>query len=211
LSVTGFRRLRRLRPDGELFRRRAAGETLRSIAPDYGVEHSTLSRYFRRPAARAEVERAARLLRAERREAERVERERGSAARRSASLARQRQPARPSGPTQPPAMVPAAAAPGPSATPMRNTLPRRDPYQDWLDSHDNRRAFSRADLRSRSDDRAAAAVAAGGGMEAMIAATGLRSLDNVERLIDPAIVAEARHHDAVQVTANQLGLDAEPA
>jgi len=183
--VTGFRRLRRLRPDRELFRRRAAGEALRSIAPDYGVEHSTLSRYLRRPAARAELERAARLLRAEQREAEQVEREIRAAARRSASLARQRQPAGSSRPPRPPAVLPAAAAPVSSATPLRNALPRRDPHLAWLDSHENRRPFSRADLRSGSDVLAAAAVAAGGGMQAVIAATGLRSLANVERLIDP--------------------------
>ncbi len=48
-------------------------------------------------------------------------------------------------------------------------------------------------------------------MQAVIDATGLRSLKNVERLIDPAILAQARHQDTLQVTANQLGLNAEPA
>ena len=43
------RRLRRLQPDAELIRRRAAGETFRELAPAYGVSHTTLSRYFARP------------------------------------------------------------------------------------------------------------------------------------------------------------------
>jgi hypothetical protein len=43
------RRLRRLVPDPELIRRRAAGEPLRGLASDYGVAHTTLGRYFVRP------------------------------------------------------------------------------------------------------------------------------------------------------------------
>ena len=58
------RRLRRLTPDAELFRRRAAGETVRELAPDYGVSHTTLSRFFARPEAGRELKRAERLHRA---------------------------------------------------------------------------------------------------------------------------------------------------
>jgi hypothetical protein len=36
-------------PDPELARRRAAGETLRRLASDYGVAHTTLGRWFARP------------------------------------------------------------------------------------------------------------------------------------------------------------------
>ncbi len=36
------RRLRRLVPDAELIRRRAAGEPLRELARDYEVAHTTL-------------------------------------------------------------------------------------------------------------------------------------------------------------------------
>ena len=43
------RRLRKLVPDAELIRRRAAGEPLRELASDYDVEHTTLGRYFKRP------------------------------------------------------------------------------------------------------------------------------------------------------------------
>jgi len=68
--VKRHRRLRRLTPDGELFRRRAAGETVRELAPDYGVSHTTLSRFFARPDARRELKRAEQLHRAAQRAAE---------------------------------------------------------------------------------------------------------------------------------------------
>jgi hypothetical protein len=42
--------LRKFQPDSELIRRRAGGEAFRSLAADYGVCHTTLSRYFRRAA-----------------------------------------------------------------------------------------------------------------------------------------------------------------
>jgi hypothetical protein len=45
----GRQGLRRLRPDLELVRRRAAGESLRRLAADNGVAHTTLARWFRRP------------------------------------------------------------------------------------------------------------------------------------------------------------------
>ena len=67
-------RLRKLAPDAALFRRRAAGEPLRELAPDDRVVHTTLGRYFARPEAVRELKRAARLNRAERRAAEARER-----------------------------------------------------------------------------------------------------------------------------------------
>ena len=63
------RRLRRLIPDAELFRRRAAGETVRELAPDYHVSHTTLSRFFARPEARKELKQAEQLHRAAQRAA----------------------------------------------------------------------------------------------------------------------------------------------
>jgi hypothetical protein len=50
-------RLRRLAPDTELIRRRAAGEPLRELAEDYGVSHTSLSRFFRRPDVRRQMPR----------------------------------------------------------------------------------------------------------------------------------------------------------
>jgi hypothetical protein len=40
------RALRKLSPDSALFCRRAREESLRDLAPDYGVVHTSLSRYF---------------------------------------------------------------------------------------------------------------------------------------------------------------------
>jgi hypothetical protein len=48
---------------------------------------------------------------------------------------------------------------------------------------------------NRSDELAAAAVGAGGGIQDVIERTGLRTLKNVLRLIDPAILKHAREND----------------
>jgi hypothetical protein len=56
--------------------------------------------------------------------------------------------------------------------------------------------LTRAQLRSANDQLAAAAVAAGGGIESLIAATGLRTRANVLRAIEPAIVLRALANDA---------------
>jgi hypothetical protein len=55
-------RLRRLVPDRELVRRRAPGETLRRLACDYGVAHTTLGRYFARPQVERQLKQASRQL-----------------------------------------------------------------------------------------------------------------------------------------------------
>jgi hypothetical protein len=55
----------------------------------------------------------------------------------------------------------------------------------------------REDLHSRSDELAARAVENGGGIDAVVEATGLRTLENVVRNIDPAILVRAYDHDAV--------------
>jgi hypothetical protein len=65
-----YRRLRRLEPDAELVRRRAEGESLRELGGDYGVSHTTLSRYFARPTVARQVSWARQLVRAERQAAE---------------------------------------------------------------------------------------------------------------------------------------------
>jgi hypothetical protein len=54
------RGLRRLVPDSELIRRGATKEPLRSIAADYGVCHTTILRYFKRPEVAKQVLRAQR-------------------------------------------------------------------------------------------------------------------------------------------------------
>jgi hypothetical protein len=131
-------------PDAELVRRRAAGETLRALAADYGVAHTTLGRYF----ARAE---AVRQLR-----------EAGQSERR-------------------------AAAPRRAAERRAEPAIRRQAKEQ---------APLRADLRSRNDELAERAVEAGGGVEAVTEATGLRTRENVLRAIDPAILVRAFDNDA---------------
>ena len=61
--------MRRLVPDAELVQRRAAGATLRELAADYGVAHTTLGRYFARPAITSQLKQSGRLVRRERRAA----------------------------------------------------------------------------------------------------------------------------------------------
>lgn len=229
--VKRYPQLRRLQADAELISRRAAGETLRSLARGYDVSHTTLGRYFKRPQVAIELRRAEQLQRADLRAAEADRRAELKAERVAQRRAARQQAAALRGAAGQPAAAPrrpdAASRPeavrdsgrstrfgsaGPAAAATRSGLARRaSPYSAWLDQHHARVPLSRADLGTPSDVKAAAAVAAGGGMQAVIDATGLRSLKNVERLIDPVIVAEACHHDVLQVTANQLGLDAEPA
>ena len=60
-------RLRRLVPDAELLRRRAAGEPLRALASDYTVAHTTLVRFFARAEINRQLRDTAEQLRAERR------------------------------------------------------------------------------------------------------------------------------------------------
>jgi hypothetical protein len=59
----------------------------------------------------------------------------------------------------------------------------------------DRRPPTRAELHSTADEIAARVVASGGGMQAVIDATGFRTLENVVRGIDPAIVTQAYDND----------------
>ena len=77
----------------------------------------------------------------------------------------------------------------------------RSAYAQWLDERDARVRPTRADRYSRNDDAAARVVAGGGGMQAVIETTGLRTRENVLRLIDPAILEEARQNDAAPAAA----------
>ena len=69
--------------------------------------------------------------------------------------------------------------------------PRRSDYAGWIDERDKRLPLLRSDLRSGNDELAERAVEAGGGVEAVIEATGLRTRENVLRAIDPAILVRA--------------------
>ncbi len=157
-------------------RRRAAGETLRALAADYGVAHTTLGRYFARAEAVRQLReagqserRAAATRRAAEHEEERAIRRQ---AKEQAALAR--------------AQARSAAAAAASAP-----WPPRSGEAGWLDERDRRLPLLRADLRRPNDELAERAVEAGGGVEAVIEATGLRTRENVLRAIDPAILVRA--------------------
>ena len=76
------------------------------------------------------------------------------------------------------------------ARPLNNEL--------WLDERDASQPLTRADLHSRNDDIAARVVADGGGVQAVLDATDLRTLENVKNLIDPAILKRAYDNDLLR-------------
>ena len=183
------RRLRKLVPDAELIRRRAAGEPLRPLASDYGVAHTTLLDYFERPEVAREIKQAEKQLRAEQRAvtdrratARRLEQDVRRKAREQA--AREREDARRAN----------AAVREIASRPRRS----RSPLAAWLDERAASQPLTRADLHSQNDDIAARAVAAGGGIQDVIDATDLRTLGNVVSLIDPAILKDAYDNDLLR-------------
>ena len=158
------------------------------LAADYGVSHTTLSRYFARPEVVRRLQEARRDLGAERR---------ASAARRAAERRLEREVRRQAREQAAVERAGQAAAASRLARPRR----RRSPYEAWLDEHDARLPLRRADLHSRADELAARAVAAGGATEAVLEATGLRTRENVPRLIDPAILVRAHDNQAAPTAA----------
>jgi hypothetical protein len=189
MRVKRRRRLHKLVPDAELIRRRAAGEPVRELAPEYEVAHTTLVRYFARPDVRKQLGEAAKQLREEKRALaeRRAHKSRlESNVRREAreQAAREREQARLAGAAE-------------RQTVSRSRRPRSD-YAAWLDERDARMPLTRADLHSQNDETAARVVAAGGGMQDVIDATDLRTLENVVRLIDPAILKQAYDNDLLR-------------
>jgi hypothetical protein len=151
VEVKQRRRLRRLVPDVELVRRRAAGETLRVLAADYGVAHTTLGRYFARP------------------EVVRQLREAGQGEQRAAAT--------------------------------RRVAERRAERAIRRQAKEQAALARAQDLRSRNDELAERAVEAGGGIEAVIEATGLRTRENALRAIDPTILVRAFDNAATSPAA----------
>jgi hypothetical protein len=148
--------------------------------------HTTLGRYFERPEVRKELKQASERLRAAQRALaarRRAERRQDQELRRKAraQAAAEREQAR---------RARAAAA----EIASRGRRPRTD-EEVWLDERAARMPLTLADLHSQNDDIAAGVVAAGGGMQALIAATDLRTRENVVGLIDPAILVQALDND----------------
>ncbi len=171
--MSRLRRLRRLVPDEALFDRRVAGESQRELARDYGVAHSTLGDFFRRPDGVLGLREARLRLR-----------EAGKT--RQATLRRLKQD------VQQQALQDKDHDRRLEAWARRR--PRRSGYPGWLDERDAPRGLSSRDRFSLSDDLAEAVVAAGGGLEQVRDATGL-STENAFRNIDAQIMRRALAND----------------
>jgi hypothetical protein len=183
--MEAYRALRHLVPDPDLIRRRAAGATLRELGLDYGVAHTTLGRYFARREISTQLKDATRLLRrqwqaeAARRKVERrLERQVRRQAKEQIALERTRR-------------LEATRALVESADRRQ-----RSPYEVWLDNRAARRPLIRTDLRSGNDELAGRVVTEGGGLQEIIEVTGLRTRENVLRLIDPVTLVEALDNEA---------------
>ena len=169
------RRLRRLVPDEALFNRRAAGEPLRALAPDYGVIHSTLSRHFRKPEAKLELREARRRLQAERRARSAEERDQVREVRTRARL---------------------DAEHDRQLEAWERSRPGRSGEAGWLDEREAPRGLHSRARYSESDHVAEKVVEAGGGVEQISQATSLRGRKNVYRNIDPQIMRRALANDS---------------
>jgi hypothetical protein len=179
------RRLRRLVPDAELIRRRAAGETLRELACDYRVARTTLGRYFVRPEVKRQLKQAAIQLRSEQRQL----RARHAAERRLEQEVRQR-------------------ADEQIAAEREQERRYRKDFAEWLRRrpgggdaallHERDAPWLQLarDRHSTYDKEAEQAVAAGGGTRALLAATELPTDETAAGTIDPVILARAFDNDA---------------
>ena len=100
-------------------------------------------------------------------------------------------------------MLEEAAPTRPSAVERR---PHRYPsdYADWLDDREYGRPPTCRERWSPNDETADKVVAAGGGIAAVVDATGLRTDENVRRLIDSDIVARADLNDAASSTVRAI-------
>ena len=186
-SVKRRRRLRKLVPDPELLRRRAAREPLRALACDYGVTHTTLMRYFARPELASLLKQVEKQLRLEKRRAAAEKTRLGQEVRRLAreQAARKREQER------------SARAAASNAAPRRGSAPSPPAW----DERTVRRPVPRGDFRTLNDQVADGVVAAGGGIQDVIDATGLHTEKNVVRLIDAAILKRALDNDALKPAA----------
>lgn len=184
------RRLRRLKPDAQLLRRRAAGEPLRQLADDYDVAHTTLGRYFGRSGVREQLKKMGKELRAEQRQL---------AARRAAERRLERRVRRKADKQAALEAEQARRYRADLATWSSAGRARRSGYPAWLDERDAPRlAPTRADRHSTYDKEAARAVTAGGGTQVLLVATELPTLEAAADSIDPEILIRAFDNDALE-------------
>jgi hypothetical protein len=121
------RRLRKLVPDAELIRRRAAGEPLRELTSDYDdVAHTTLGRYFKGPEVAKQLRAEQRAAAARRSAERRLEQEVRRKAREQAAVEREQ--------------VRRARAALAELTSRRRRP--RSPFEAWLDERDARLPLS---------------------------------------------------------------------
>ena len=168
MCVKRLRRLRKLIADEELLRRRAAGEPLRQLAEDYDVAHTTLGRYFARPVVKEQLKKVRRELRTEQRQL---------AVRRAAERRLERHLRRKADEQ--------AAAEAEGERRYRAALAAWNSRRRAVQRDAPRRPLTRADLHRTYDKEAAETVMTGGGIQALLAATELPTLDAAADSIDP--------------------------
>lgn len=193
------RKLRKLVPDEDLFRRRAADEPLRQIAADYGVTHTTLGRFFERPDSEKQIT----LARKQLREEARAVREREASQRRLEREVRSKARAQEISERKQARQTSAVLAEQAS----RQRQYPAGSYEAWLNEQDlRRRSFTRRELHSTFDKQAEEVVAAGGGIQDVLEVTGLRTRKQVDELIDPAIVRDAFNNEVLRGRQDTAGL-----
>jgi hypothetical protein len=180
--VSRFRRLRVWAPDEELLERLAAGESYRSVGRAYGVAHTTVSDYLRRPEVVAQLGEVRRRQQVERRtlreqtaEERRIERKVRRRARAEGSWDRELRAAR--------------------------GRVRGSDYEVWLYAP---RGLTSQERWSSNDELADQVVSAGGGIAELIEATGLPTRLAVYKSIDAQIVVRALRNERRGLRANEL-------
>ena len=182
------RRLRRSLPDAKWLERYASGESLRSLARELEVAHTTLARRLRRPGMALELREARHRVRAkqkagrdERAEERRAERKLRARARAEAKLDRAHEVWR------------------------RSAKPRRrSEFEVRLDENEGPRGLLSSERWSINDELAEEAVSAGGGIEEVIQVTPLRTRLSVYESIDAQIVVRALRNERRRQRADQL-------
>lgn len=180
--MTRFRRLRAWAPDEELLERLAAGESYRSVGRAYGVAHTTVSDYLRRPEVVAQLCEVGRRQQVERR----ALRELNAKERRAEEEVRRR--------------ARAEARWDRELRAARGRV-RGSDYEVWLYAP---RGLTSKERWSSNDELADQVVSAGGGIAELIEATGLPTRMAVYESIDPQLGSRALRNERRRRPADQL-------